>query len=496
MSIGKKIALGAAWMMLMKFSIRLIGLVSTLILVRLLDPADFGIAAMAMTVVTAVQLLTMFGFDVAIIQNQNADKDDYNTAWTLNVALGLGAGLLLIALAYPAAGFYGRPELVAVYMALSLATIFQGLENIGLVDFRKHLHFDREFQFRVAVKVAAFIVTMLLAFTLRSYWALIIGTITARLAATVMSYVVHDFRPRWSLAAAGRIMTFSKWLFLNNIMHTLRTILPDLIVGRIAGARKLGLYTVSYEISNLPTSELIAPINRALLPGFSKVGDDQAAAGRTFLGVAGLLALLSLPMGLGIAVTAEHLTPVVLGEKWLDAAPVIEILALFGSIMAMQSPITMVIIALGRPRVVSLMSLAQLVFMLPIMVMLTRAHGVTGAASAMLIMSSLSLPTYYVIVGRILGIRFLEFVSAACRPLLASLLMFLAVRELTAHVDVSLTGLLLLVAAGGFVYTVAVLALWLACGRPEQSAERRVLASAQAVLGRLRRSRTPEPPAM
>ena len=61
---------------------------------------------------------------------------------------------------------------------------------------------------------------------------------------------------------------------------------------------------------------------------------------------------------------------------------------------------------------------------------------------------------------------------------------------------VSLTGLLLLVAAGGFVYTVAVLALWLACGRPEQSAERRVLASAQAVLGRLRRSRTPEPPAM
>lgn len=237
MSIGKKIALGAAWMMLMKFSIRLIGLVSTLILVRLLDPADFGIAAMAMTVVTAVQLLTMFGFDVAIIQNQNADKDDYNTAWTLNVALGLGAGLLLIALAYPAAGFYGRPELVAVYMALSLATIFQGLENIGLVDFRKHLHFDREFQFRVAVKVAAFIVTMLLAFTLRSYWALIIGTITARLAATVMSYVVHDFRPRWSLAAAGRIMTFSKWLFLNNIMHTLRTILPDLIVGRIAGAR-------------------------------------------------------------------------------------------------------------------------------------------------------------------------------------------------------------------------------------------------------------------
>ena len=156
MSIGKKIALGAAWMMLMKFSIRLIGLVSTLILVRLLDPADFGIAAMAMTVVTAVQLLTMFGFDVAIIQNQNADKDDYNTAWTLNVALGLGAGLLLIALAYPAAGFYGRPELVAVYMALSLATIFQGLENIGRVDFRKHLHFNREFQFRVAVKGAAF----------------------------------------------------------------------------------------------------------------------------------------------------------------------------------------------------------------------------------------------------------------------------------------------------------------------------------------------------
>ena len=105
MTLASRIAFGAAWMVFLRFSVRIIGLVSTLILVRLLVPADFGIVAMATSIFAIIELLTAFSFDVALIQKQDVGPDEYNAAWTLNVLLGAAAGGVLVLVAYPAAGF-------------------------------------------------------------------------------------------------------------------------------------------------------------------------------------------------------------------------------------------------------------------------------------------------------------------------------------------------------------------------------------------------------
>ena len=178
-SLTRKVAHGAAWMVILKLVVRSIGLVSTLILVRLLEPSDFGIVAMAMSIVAALELLTAFGFDITLIQNQKADAAEYDTAWTLNVLLGAGAAVLLIVLAHPAAGFYEEPALVPVFQVIAIVSLLQGLENIGMVDFRKHLKFEKEFLFHVLVKMFGFVVTIALAFKLRSYWALVLGTVAS-----------------------------------------------------------------------------------------------------------------------------------------------------------------------------------------------------------------------------------------------------------------------------------------------------------------------------
>ncbi|MFK8053397.1 MAG: lipopolysaccharide biosynthesis protein [Woeseiaceae bacterium] len=474
-SLTKKTALGAAWMMFSKLAIRFIGLISTLILVRLLSPEDFGIAAMAMTVVAMVELLTTFGFDIAIIQNQNANDDDYNTAWTMNVILGLSAATLLMLLAYPAAQFYERPELVPIYFVLSLATIFQGLQNIGLVDFRKNLTFEKEFAFLVSVKMAAFVITLTIAFLLRSYWALVIGIVVSRFAATCLSYWAHPFRPRFSLAALDRIMNFSKWLFLNNMVNMFRQVGPELVIGRISGARGLGLFRIAYEISNLPTTELIAPANRALLPGFSKISHDMERAGRQFLRIAGILSLLSLPTGFGIAVTASLFTPIVLGDGWLSTIPLIQVLAIFGAISAIQSPIATVLIAIGKPKYVSLMSLAQLFVMMPLLVYMNMKAGVLGAAIALLLTACLSMPVYFILAARQLNIRLGAFVRVICNPLLATLVMYMAVTQMLPKLDANILDLTLASASGALVYIAGVLILWLATGRRKDSAEYEIL---------------------
>jgi len=134
---GRQIATGAAWMMGFKLFDKSIGLVSTLVLARVLTPADFGLVAMATAVVALLGLMGAFGFDTALIQRQDADRTHYDTAWTFNVLFGVAVALLLLVVAVPAANFYREPRLELMLPALAIGSLVGGFENISTVAFRK-----------------------------------------------------------------------------------------------------------------------------------------------------------------------------------------------------------------------------------------------------------------------------------------------------------------------------------------------------------------------
>src|SRR5258706_9318032 len=130
-----KMARGAAWMVLFKLGERSLGLVRMLILVRLLSPHDFGLVAMARSFIFMAELLTSFGFDVALIQNQAANDRHYHTAWTCNVLVGFFIFLLMLAAARPITSFYGEPALFWGVCWLALGPLIGGCEKIGGVFF-------------------------------------------------------------------------------------------------------------------------------------------------------------------------------------------------------------------------------------------------------------------------------------------------------------------------------------------------------------------------
>ena len=121
--------------------------VNILILARLLVPADFGLVAMAMSAIAIIELASAFSFEVALIQREHPTREYYDTAWTLNVALGTACALATVGLAYPAALFYGEPRLTPVMLVLAGGWIVQSFENIGTVNFRRDMDFSREFRF-------------------------------------------------------------------------------------------------------------------------------------------------------------------------------------------------------------------------------------------------------------------------------------------------------------------------------------------------------------
>lgn len=478
--VSRKMAKGAAWMVFFKLLERSLGLISTVILARLLVPADFGLMAMAMSIAAVLELLGAFGFDTAIIQNQQAERRHYDTAWTFEVLFGLASAVALVLLAVPGADFYHEPRLEAVMYVLALGAFVQGLQNIGIVAFRKEMQFNKEFKFLLSKKLVSFLVTVPLAVVLQSYWALLAGIITGKLVGLVLSYAWHPYRPRLSFAAGPELFHFSKWLLLNNILFFLRHRSADFIVGRIAGTGALGLYTIAYEISNLPTTELVAPINRAVFPGYAKQSADPEALRQGYLNVTSLIWLFALPAAVGIAVTADLLVPVVLGTKWTDASPLIAILALYGAVTAMQGSTGYVYIALGKPRITTLLSGFYLAVLIPALIWLTMRVGLQGTCWAYLGTALLILPINYVVLIRTLRMQVSRLFAVIWRPVLASAVMFLSVKfyilslPISSEILTQIIQLFIAVALGVLCYGVALFGLWVASSRPH-GAERLVL---------------------
>jgi lipopolysaccharide exporter len=469
----RDIAKGAAWMVLFRLVDRSIGIISTSILARLLLPADFGLVAMAMSIIALIELATAFSFEIALIQKPEPERTHYDTAWTLNIFVAGGGAVLTAALAYPAAAFFGDPRLAPVMFAIGAAWFASGFENVGTVNFRRQMDFAAEFRLMASKRMITFVVTMIAAITLHSYWALVIGMSTGKVAGVALSYLMQPFRPRFSLRRARELFSFSGWMLANNMAAVVASRVPHFAVGRYFGAQSLGAYTVGSEIAQIAHTELIAPINRALFPGYSRLINDPVAFRRTCIDATAVILLIVLPVSIGVAVVAEQIVRVLLGSQWGEAAPIIQILALSGAAMAVSSNNVQVFLALGRPHLFTLVLVTRLVLLAAMMLFLSTRYGVTGLAFAELFASVGSLGMSLPLLFKGLQLRAGEYFASFWRPLIASCVMGAAVHLTNQAAGVPETflmavlELLLSVPVGAASYLVSLWLLWWVSGRPE-----------------------------
>jgi lipopolysaccharide exporter len=471
--IDKKIAKGAAWMVAFKLIDRGLGLLSTLVLARLLIPADFGLVAMATVLIGALQLLVSFSFDVPLIQNPDAGRDQFDTAWTFTVIFSVICGTLLAFLAIPASHFYREPRLEAVVYFLALAFAVQGFANIGPVVFRREMRFDREFKFLLAKRITSLVVTIPLALSLKNYWALVIGQLFGAFASVALSYIVSSYRPRFSLRAKVELFHSSKWLMINNLFQFLNGRGAELLIGRFAGTQTLGVYTIASELATLPTTELVAPINRAAFPGYAQSALDTTKLRGNFLNVMSMIALFALPAGIGIAVIADLLVPAVLGPQWLAAIPLMQVLAIYGVLQALQTNIGYVYLSLGEPKIITLINGLQVLILIALLIPGIQYAEAIGAAWAFLASIVFIIPINHVFLWKRLQVGTRQICANLIRPFIASLIMGFLVWLLKVTLDVQhgtvtylLLALLFTVSTGVLIYTLVLYGLWRISSQP------------------------------
>ena len=479
-NLGRRVARGATWMILLRFALRGIGLINTLILARLLVPEDFGLVALAMVTITLLDTFSEFGFDMALIQNQKATRAHYDTAWTIIIVKQLITAALLYLLAPVIADFFEEPRLIEVIHVLCVLPLLQGLRNIGVINFTKNLNFRKEFQLRISRKISAVCVVIPLAFVWRDYWALIAGLLAGRVVELVLSYVMHSYRPRLALSEWRSLFGFGKWMLINNAMTFLGSKLDTLLIGKFMDAKMVGIYNVSFEISNLPTTELLQPIARALYPGYSKIADDRTRMAESYLISLGLIFLIAAPLGVGIAVTAHHIIVVFLTEKWLEAVPFMAILALHGVLVIGGSNVAPVLLALNRPNVLAYLTIFQNVARFPLLIGGVVYYGAYGVAWALVATAAISTLAHVAVTLRLLRVSPAAFAGAFWRPLIALAAMVAAVTAFDAQWATEASTwamaaeLMAMVGIGAVSYVGTDLILWRLSGAPN-GAERQIV---------------------
>src|SRR5690349_16782389 len=186
--VRSKLLKGTIWLGGARVATNLLGLAGTMVLARLLVPADFGLVAIGTTLLTMINTITSISMSEALIQLRSASSEHFHTAWTLNLLrAAIVAGAFALA-ATPIAEFYQEPHLVGVIFMLSATILLNGLENPRAIMLTRELVFWQQFMLQVTAKLVALIVSVLVAVLYQTYWALVLGAVCGQAAGVLTSY--------------------------------------------------------------------------------------------------------------------------------------------------------------------------------------------------------------------------------------------------------------------------------------------------------------------
>ena len=454
---------GVTWAMVMRWSIRGIGFVSTVILARLLTPEDFGVAAMGMLVIQLLEKLSELGTSSYLIRARSIDDAHRDTAWTMTVLQGFFVAALLVLMAEPAAAFFSEPRLVAVLQALSVAAAASGFVSIGTVLARRNLEFDKDFRFHVIQRLTIFFTTVGLAWWLRDYRALVAGYVGGAVVSVFVSYALFRYRPRFTLARAPEYARFAVYVVPMRLAQYITESCATFVIGAAGSSAAVGTFTVARGLASMATDELITPMGRGLYPNYAKLAHDPPALAAVYLKVIGITALISLPLGLGTCAVAREAVAIVLGPKWSEAVVLVQVLAIAGTLAALTKSLTaQILVVTGNERSATILLWLRLGLTVPLVIIGADQGNALGVSVALVVSHVVCMPITYLATSRAVTLERRSVLAVTVRPVTAGVLMFVLVTTFPwlEHLPL-LPRFALQVILGALGYSGAILVLWL-----------------------------------
>jgi len=304
--------------------------ISTVVLARLLTPADFGLVAMVTAITGMATAFVDLGLTEATIQRKEISHNQVSTLFWINVAFGLALMLVTAALAPVFVWFYGEPRLKNITVLLSLSFLISGLRSQHDALLKRQMRFAALAIRDVAMYVVAVPVAIIMALRGAGYWVLITLPLLLNSTQMLLSWFMVNWRPGLPRRdpEVGSMVTFGRNVAGSCVIYQVNRNADNALIGWYWGAAPLGLYSRAYNLLMLPVRQLTVPVGAVVIPAFSRIQDDAERYARYYLRAANLLMWIGAPLFGFLAVAAEPVIVLILGQQWRESAPVFQILAI------------------------------------------------------------------------------------------------------------------------------------------------------------------------
>ena len=471
--LGHKVALGAVLLTALQLLMRFVDIVSLVIMARLLTPADFGLVALAASVLAIVRATTELNVGDALVQRKEIDPRDVDTAFTLNALRALLVAAIIAATAWPMATFYSDARLIAILLVLSLVPLLSGFTSPALVHFLHRLEYGPGARVQLIGRMVGFVVAVAVAYVTLSYWALIASQLVMPLVSTVYSYILAPYRPRFRLAGARSLLNFAGWTTASRFISTVNLQSDRFLIGHILGKAQLGQYTVGSDMASMATYAFAGPIMETMFGGFARLRGDPDRMRAAYLKAQRMLVIILLPFGFGLAAVADHIVRLVLGPNWDSVVIVIYWLAPVVSLQVLYLPLLSLSMAVGQPKVLVVREAVNFGMRVPLTLGGAWYFGLLGAVVARSLGGLAIIGMTLMIARRFVQISVVRQLSNIWRSLISVAVMVGGV-ELLKHAIApfpdtftQVVQLAALVATGAVLYACTHLALWVAARRPD-----------------------------
>jgi len=397
-------------------------IITTLILAKLLVPADFGIFALASVLINAAALVRDLGFAQVLIYQQRDIRRSANTAFVLSLATSCVLALLLVITAPAVGSLFGTGDIVGPIRAMSMALIVSGAANVPLALLDRDLKFRKRAVPELAGASTYAIVSIVLATIGLGAWSMVMGWMAMAVTSTLFTWLVSRWRPtlEFDPADARVIVAYGKHLMVASLVTFTFFHIDKASIGKWIGVTSLGFYGLAFSVCNLPATNLSHVISRVMFPTYSKLQDDLQEMRTVYLRTIKYISLAAFPAAVGIMILAGPAIKAFYGAKWVPAIPLFQVLAFYGLVRSIGSTAGAVFMSTGEPRLVRKVGTLELVLAAPLVYPVAQRFGVVGVA--VLFTLAYAAGTAYALanVQRILKLRTRSYVGAAAAPFAAS----------------------------------------------------------------------------
>jgi len=410
--LDRSLVKGIAWTSVVTWLSQILSWGSTLVVVHYLAPTDYGLIGMALLYLGFAQMVSELGVGAAIVQFRTLTDDQLRQFNSLSIIAGVACVLVSLAAAIPIGHFFGEPRLPVVIVVMSLNFIVSAFKVVPQGLLERQLQFRKLALFEGTKSIIAASANLTMAIIGFGYWTLALGPL---IGATVYAILVVAQNPvgfnRPRLSVIREPFTFSSHMLVSRFAWYGFSNADFAVVGRILGSAALGAYTLGWTLSGMAVEKITALVGRVTPAFFSAVQHDKPTLRRYLLSITEGLSLVTFPVCIGLALIAEDVVRLAMGERWTPAILPLQLLAIVATFRSIQPLIPQVLAALRESRR-NMNNTLLTVLVLPVGFYVATRWGISGVAIAWLILYPLLASPLFARTFRMIGLPVRSYVES------------------------------------------------------------------------------------